>query len=529
MAAALFSALGKAFPFERKRNKRRGLGDPMHLPPNLRPVDPCFAAEWASGSLTLAGHTVDTAGCPQVLLTHRNAPEAWYDALHSFAWLAGVPMSGDDAVAVAARERCRDFVAVWLDTVPDKLSEPVTRTARRMLSFLANADLVLEAASEQLFDQFCARIECDVRTLQQGWARCPEGDASRILATVAVATAALAVEHGKELLAVAQSRLLTELTLQVLPDGGHVSRDPAIAADLLADLIPLSQLYVVNDLTPPAELSAAIRALSAFVAAFRLGDGSPSALTTHPSRAIDRMRAALDLVPPLPVVEDGSAGLVRIASGATILLVDTGANEVSPSALAFEQSDGRYPLIVSSGVGPAVAPVGRFATLCVDQAWTRTTSPPSDLLSARHGSTYQSIGHGDHLLDATHAGFARHGFAHRRVLELSADGKRLAGRDTLRPLAGEAEKSAVAVSLHFPLHPDVRVERGETASSKHLVLSDGTIWQLTANKGRLSVEDNVVIMSGRSTRAWQIVLRASWPMTDAFEWTLERIEASMIV
>ena len=45
--------------------------------------------------------------------------------------------------------------------------------------------------------------------------------------------------------------MIEELRSQILPDGGHVSRNPGALIELLADLLPLRQLFSTRNLQPP--------------------------------------------------------------------------------------------------------------------------------------------------------------------------------------------------------------------------------------------------------------------------------------
>ena len=59
-----------------------------------------------------------------------------------------------------------------------------------------------------------------------------------------------------------------------MPDGGHISRNPAALVDLLLDLLPLRQCFMARDRVPPKQLSDAIDRAMPMVRFFRLGDGT---------------------------------------------------------------------------------------------------------------------------------------------------------------------------------------------------------------------------------------------------------------
>jgi uncharacterized heparinase superfamily protein len=67
-----------------------------------------------------------------------------------------------------------------------------------------------------------------------------------------------------------ETGLAAELAWQVLPDGGHVTRNPALLVEVLLDLLPLSQCFTARDRALPDQLSDAIQSMLAAHAAGRV-------------------------------------------------------------------------------------------------------------------------------------------------------------------------------------------------------------------------------------------------------------------
>ena len=65
-----------------------------------------------------------------------------------------------------------------------------------------------------------------------------------------------------------------ELDRQILPDGGHISRNPDALVELLLDLLPLRQCFVARDRPPPKELTDAIDRIMPMLRFFRTADGT---------------------------------------------------------------------------------------------------------------------------------------------------------------------------------------------------------------------------------------------------------------
>ena len=66
----------------------------------------------------------------------------------------------------------------------------------------------------------------------------------------------------------------TSSTRQILPDGGHVARNPQTLVDLLTDLLPLRQAYATQGVEPPRALLNAIDRMMPMLRLFRHADGS---------------------------------------------------------------------------------------------------------------------------------------------------------------------------------------------------------------------------------------------------------------
>ena len=66
----------------------------------------------------------------------------------------------------------------------------------------------------------------------------------RLNCAVAVVYAGLSIENCEGLARRGSKLLARELDVQILPDGGHVGRNPKAALELLLDLLPLKQVYL---------------------------------------------------------------------------------------------------------------------------------------------------------------------------------------------------------------------------------------------------------------------------------------------
>src|SRR5690606_14259749 len=105
--------------------------------------------------------------------------------------------------------------------------------------------------------------------------------------------------------------------------GGHVSRNPRVLIDLLADLLPLRQTYAARSVEPPAPLLRAIDRMMPMLRLFRHGDGSIALFNGMGG-------TAPDLIATLLVYDDARAqgmehaphsGYERLQAGGTVVIV----------------------------------------------------------------------------------------------------------------------------------------------------------------------------------------------------------------
>ncbi|HRK19657.1 MAG TPA: heparinase II/III family protein, partial [Hyphomicrobiaceae bacterium] len=416
MAPALLENLWRVTGRRVGGARRRSLGDPAHVPPTLKGVDPCFIEEWSEGWFTLSGHPIALDG--RSPLEVADAPPDWLRALHGFDWLVDVPLVPEDDLALTFRDRTRALVAEWLahGTSSNAVAARTDVTARRLLSFLAHADLVLETAQARTYDLYARQIARDADHLLSEWRSLD--DEGRVVALSAVAQAGLACDNGAVMHARAEAALLSELDRQILSDGGHLSRDPRVIPALLLDLIPLRQLYGVAHRTAPRLLVDTIGRMIEFASVLRLGDGQ---LTHLSGRRTDHDIA----LPPLTLLGTppqrwygAASGFARVAEGPTVLIVDAGADHSSAGALSFEWSAGPVPVVMSAGdtsvlrLGsrshgrPAGSTLRRAtqSTLMIDAptAAPRADAPPQPTLAQRQGIDIVTVPGSGTRIDSTH-------------------------------------------------------------------------------------------------------------------------------
>ena len=131
-----------------------------------------------------------------------------------------------------------------------------------------------------------------IRYLRSMAPEMPDGE-DRLRARIALAFAALSLPAPASALRSATRNLAAELDRQILPDGGHVSRNPHAMLELLADLLPLRQTYANQAEAPPQALIGAVERMLPALRFFRHRDGSLAQFNGMGVTIHDRIAAIL--------------------------------------------------------------------------------------------------------------------------------------------------------------------------------------------------------------------------------------------
>ncbi len=324
---------------------------------------------------------------------------------------------------------------------------------------------------------------------------------------------------------------------QILPDGGHISRNPGALIELLIDLLPLRQTFAARNIAPPPALLNAIDRMMPMLRFFRHGDGSIALFNGMSGTSSDLLATLLayDDTHGLPMASMPHTGFQRLDAGSMTVIMDTGApppanvsQEAHAGCLSFELSSGPCRIVTNCGMPPT----GRDSW----RAFARSTAAHSTLtyhdtsscqfveLSAMkrflHGSPIVAgpanvensrgdVANGT-IMTASHDGYVgRFGVVHRRVLMAAADGTRLDGEDTIAPPSGGRIKgNAADYALRFHLHPSIKASRLSDAHGVMLVLPNRDVWTFEAFDDAVELEDSVFLAGNDGPRrTTQIVIR----------------------
>jgi uncharacterized heparinase superfamily protein len=514
-------------------------------PQDLRTADATRASEIYAGRFVFAGKVViSDARSP----FETNPPsEEWAVALHGFGWLRHLRA----AESGISRANARALVDEWINL--NRSGDPIAWrpdvVARRVISWLSQATLVLEESDARFYRRFLRSLSRQVRHLRLtlGEAR---GGVPRFQAVIALVYASLCMAGQQRHARTASRRLAEELERQILPDGGHISRNPGALIELLADLLPLRTVFNAQNLAPPPALLNAIDRIMPMLRFFRHGDGNFALFNGMGPTPTDVLSTILvyDDARGAPLSSAPHSGYQRVEAAGTVLLMDTGrappmsaSQDANAGCLSFELSVKQQRIVVNCGL-PAVSrdswrQVAR-STAAHSTATLNDTSSCRFVESAavrrmfygapmvggpRTIAAVREDGPGGVILRTSHDGYADlFNVIHQRVLMLSPDGAKLDGEDWFTPAKGDtvsADRDQFAVRFH--LHPSVKANRLSDGHSAMLLMPNKEVWTFHAYEDRVDLEESVYLAGPDGPRRTvQIVIYGRARKVMRVQWTL---------
>jgi uncharacterized heparinase superfamily protein len=516
-------------------------------PIDLRTSDPTVALDIYSGRWVFHGDGIDVSGFSVFDAVAPN--DEWARQLHSFTWLRHLRASD----MTLSRTNARGLIDEWIrfSTHRDRIAWDPEVVARRLMAWQSQAPMVLEGCDYGFYRRFMRSVIRQTRYLRRVAHDSAPG-LPRLRVMIALASIALSMTGQQRFLKQATRRLDLELVAQILPDGGHVSRNPGAVLEILIDLLPLRQAFIARGSQPSRILVSAIDRMMPMLRFFRQGDGSFAHFNGMGDTATDQLATVLaydDVRAAVPTNAPHS-GYQRVESNGTILIADAGhppPPEFSVGAhagcLAFEMSVGRQRLIVNCGVPkPSVVALRRLARTTAAHS-TVTINDTSSCRILTRGFVGEYAGEaviagpsridierrsvsGATLLALRHNGYAdRFRILHERQLSLSDAGDRLEGVDSfVNPSGQPANRGGKDFfAIRFHLHPNVRVTLSTDRRAAIMALPDGETWEFEADGPELAIEESILLSDNRGNRATeQIVMYGRVQQTPSVHWHLHR-------
>lgn len=527
--------------------------------------EPRTIGSFAKGRQLLAGNFLFAGH----LLEHKEsnpwdlpAPNAEYQQeLQGFAWL-------DDLAAVggpAARDAARRWLWRWIELYGRGRGPGWTPdlTGRRLIRWINHALFMLQGNDAPDSDVFYRSLHQQTHFLARRWQGAVNG-LPRFEALTGLIYAGLALEGMEEMALPAIKALAKECEGQIDDQGGLPTRNPEELLEVFTLLTwAAAALSDAGHATPEEHLDA-IERIAPTLRTLRHSDGSLARFHgggRGPEGWLDHALAQARVKTRQP---DGlSMGFARLSAGRTSVLIDASkppqgraSYNAHASTLALELTSGRRPLVVNCGSGRSFGADWRRAGRATPSHSTLSLDGYS---SARLGESDRATGREQlieaptrvpieigHLSDGLrfqggHDGFVKtHGLTHARTLEMTFDGRAMAGEDMLLALDDQEKRrfdlaldatqlQGIAYDIRFHLHPEVDATLDLGGAAVSIALKSGEVWVFRHDGAQnLTLQPSVYLETGRlkprganqivlSGKAMSYATRVRWSLSKAQE------------
>ena len=512
-----------------------------------------------AGNFLFAGYLIEA---PNASIWALKAPNAAFEGdLHGFAWMDDLAAVGD----TFSRASMQSWLWEWIDQFGRGSGAGWTPdlTGRRLIRWINHALFVLRGQESDRSDAFYLSLAQQTTFLSKRWHSASPG-LPRFEALTGLIYAGLSLQGMEGLAKPAIKALAKECAVQVDGEGGLPTRNPEELLAVYALLTWAAAALEEAGLEVPAEHLGAIERITPTLRTLRHSDGGLARFHgggRGQEGWLDHALAAAGIKTSQP---DGlSMGFARLSAGRTSVIVDaaipprgSASRSGHASTLAFELTSGRRPLVVNCGSGASFG-----------AEWRRAgRATPSHSTVVLDGYSSARLGDADRassletLIDAPkhvpievsqapdglrfqggHDGFCDiHGLTHARTLELTFDGRGLAGEDMLLAMEDAQKRQfdrsmddvrlgGVPFDVRFHLHPKVDATLDLGGAAVSMALESGEIWVFRHDgKFNLALEPSVYLETGRlkprasqqvvlSGRAVEYATRIRWSLSKAQE------------
>jgi len=518
----------------RQRLFRSGVYDltlrPNQTPPLLSPPV-LFPGDGEKGRTSALG---DLVVITQSLRESHEKPKRVSSQFDRFRWLADLEASGLETAASVARE----FTGLWMKDQsrwsPDGWHLDVL--SERLSAWLSYDAFLRDGAEPQFNALLLPSLHRQARHLSLA-VRLGEDIEGGFGVSKALVYCALLLPASGAKVEVSLTHLEARIEAEILPDGGHRSRNPSMQLSALRNLIDVRGLLSFAGAGVPVWLQIAIDRMAPLLRAFRHGDGglclfngAVPAREAEITRVLEVAEAKGRAVANAP-----HSGFQRLSAGKTLIIMDAGIAETDEGStsghagtLSFEMSSSKRRVIVNCGVPRAGG--GSLIEICrgsaAHSALVVENTNSTEILDggqmgprrAQCQGTKRTEVDKNLLVESGHDGYLRpFGLLHKRALFLSADGADIRGEDIL---SGPGRNQGV---LRFHLHPDVQASRIEGGRSLLLRVGKTQGWRFRTSGYRIELEDSIYFGDGERRQTAQIVVPVDHQEPETvIKWSFQR-------
>lgn len=515
-----------------------------------------------AGNFLFSGYLIEA---PNASIWALKAPNAAFEGdLHGFAWMDDLAAVGDTFSRASMQSWLWEWIAQFgrgsgAGWTPDL-------TGRRLIRWINHALFVLRGQESDRSDAFYLSLAQQTTFLSKRWHSASPG-LPRFEALTGLIYAGLSLQGMEGLAKPAIKALAKECAVQVDNEGGLPARNPEELLAVYALLTWAAAALEEAGLEVPAEHLGAIERITPTLRTLRHSDGGLARFHgggRGQEGWLDQALAAAGIKTSQP---DGlSMGFARLSAGRTSVIVDAAvpprgnaSRSGHASTLAFELTSGRRPLVVNCGSGASFGAEWRRAGRATP---SHSTVVLDGYSSARLGDAVRASSL-ETLVDAPkhvpievsqapdglrfqggHDGFCDiHGLTHARTLELTFDGRGLAGEDMLLAMEDAQKRQfdrsmddlrlgGVPFDVRFHLHPEVDATLDLGGAAVTMALKSGEIWVFRHDgKFNLALDPSVYLETGRlKPRASQQVVLSGRAVEYAtrIRWSLSKTQETAI-
>ncbi len=540
-------------------------------PKTLSDGDSLEGLKIMDGRFVLGSQNIDIGknGNPWSVVT---PSPAFARRLHGFSWLSHLsvlanskPHIKDNAelpqkICKRAQELTDSWIAVYGKGNPFSWREDIL--VERIYSWLTNWQLFQSNNDIEAIQTIQTNLYQQIRRLRKFYKYTPAG-LIRLKAACNLVMGAACFESGHDYhLDKALDQIDDEVEIQILPDGGHISRSPEACAKALEMLIVTENLLIQNGVKTSSEIRRAIDRLAPMPGFFKMYNGN---LCSFNGGGISKARYLNNLVKNAGIKPKNfgyapHTHYQRLEKNNTVLVIDVGDAPPRPfdtqahlAPLAFEMSTPNGALIVNCGWNDRQAerwrePMRKTAAhstlildnkdagMLLDKSWQKKLLGNAIMKNAQGVHYKRRESENGIWIEAYHNGYVEeYGLRHSRRIYMDLTGNDVRGEDILSVPVGNIPKRSdqISFAIRFHLHPNIKVTLARDEKSA-LILQPGKYgWHFRTDAALLKLEKSVYLAEGsRPKRAEQLVIYGmaygdsdGRAKTNRVRWTLKRLGA----
>ena len=485
----------------------------------LRPGDPAMAQDMARGKFSFAGATVSVI--PAEVFDARPPSPEWASALHNLSWLQHFVTGGHELHRIVARS----LVLRWGGQRSRFRTSLVCFQA--LIALAGAAHFLVGPLPSSFGKPFYALAE---KLTHRVMAMRPASASDSFWQAVALQYASLAFRSSDTLRELANARICSVVNDVILPDGGHVSRNPQALLDVLLNVIPIRDAMLAKREAVPQALSVAIERMFPMLRMLSHGDRGLGNFQGAGVTDMACVKTILehDIIAGRPLLSAPHSGYCRLSHRSGLLIMDTGVPRECVSPLAIEFSDGPHRIFNNCGMPDSASAAWRRAA--ADIAAHNTVEVTSFEGGSRHAPVAEVISspQGSLIRSANDIVGKTGRVSHHRSIFLSQSGTDLRGEDQILPgVTNGSSPGPFDYTIRFHLHPGVKASFNRKGTQIVIMLANRTAWQFMARGGALSLEESVFLGDASGPRkTQQIVIRGGAETAVPVNWALRRVEKS---